>query len=141
MNTVALTPKQEKFCRCIVSGMDGKASYMAAYDTNASDQVIRNEANKLLQRDDITERIAELSKPLQNHARNTAISARQQQIDFINERIAICKQKEDEQSIIRYTDMLNKINALYKDTEETKQEQNTVVNLDMDTLRKLSGDV
>lgn len=136
---MALTPKQEKFCRCIVSGMSGKDSYIASYDTNASEQVIRNEANKLLQRDDITERIAELSKPLQNHAVNTAISARQQQIDFINERIAICKQKEDEQSIIRYTDMLNKINALYKDTEEAKQEQNTVVNLDMDTLKKLSG--
>lgn len=136
---MALTPKQEKFCRCIVSGMSGKDSYIASYDTQASEQVIRNEANKLLQRDDITERIAELSKPLQNHARNTAISARQQQIDFINERIAICKQKEDEASIIRYTDMLNKINALYKDTEEAKQEQNTVVNLDMDTLKKLSG--
>lgn len=136
---MALTPKQEKFCRCIVSGMSGKDSYIAAYDTNANDNTIRNEANKLLQRDDITERIAELSKPLHNHAVNTAISARQQQIDFINERIEICKQKDDEQSIIRYTDMLNKINALYKDTEPEQKPENSIVNIDTDMLKRLTS--
>lgn len=135
---MALTPKQEKFCRCIVSGMTGKDSYIAAYDTKATEQVIRNEANKLLQRDDITERIAELSKPLQNHARNTAISARQQQINFILERIELCKQKDDEQSIIRYTDMLNKINALYKETEPEQKPENQIASIDLNTLKKLT---
>lgn len=136
---MALTPKQEKFCRCIVSGMSGKDSYIAAYDTNASDQVMRNEANKLLQRDDITERIAELSKPLQNHARNTAINAREQQIAFINERIEICKQKDDEQSIIRYTDMLNKINSLYKESDTIKSDDNAIVSIDTDMLKRLTN--
>lgn len=136
---MALTPKQEKFCQCIVSGMSGKDSYLTAYDTNANENTVYNEAKKLLQRDDITARIAELRKPLENHARNTAINARKQQIDFINERIEICKQKDDEQSIIRYTDMLNKINALYKDSEPEQKQENSVVKLDMDTLKKLSG--
>ena len=136
---MALTPKQEHFCRCIVSGMTGKDSYIQAYDTKANDNTIRNEANKLLMRDDITERIAELSKPLQNHARNTAISAKQQQIDFILERIEICKAKEDEQSIIRYTDMLNKINALYKDTEPEQKAESQIVNIDTDMLKKLTS--
>lgn len=136
---MALTPKQEKFCQCIVSGMDGKSSYIAAYDTNASDQVIRNESNKLLQRDDITERITELRKPLLNHARNTAISAREKQIEEIQERIAICKQREDETSLIRYYDMLNKIYALYKEAETEQKQDTTINNLDMNTLKKLSG--
>lgn len=138
---MALTPKQEKFCQCIVSGMSGKDSYLTAYDTTANDNTVYNEAKKLLQRDDITARITELRKPLENHARNTAINARQQQIDFINERIAICQAKEDEASIIRYTDMLNKINALYKDNEPEQKQENSVVKLDMDTLKKLSGAV
>jgi len=138
---VALTPKQERFCQCVVSGMSYKDSYLTAYDTNCTDRTALNEASKLALREDIQDRIKALSIPVQKAAQVKALNAREEQIAFIRERIAICKQKEDEQSIIRYTDMLNKINALYKDTDEAKQEQNTVVNLDMDTLRKLSGDV
>lgn len=136
---MALTPKQEKFCQCVVSGMSYKDSYLTAYDANCIDRTALNEGSKLALREDIQDRIKALSIPVQKAAQVKALNAREEQIAFIRERIAICQQKEDEQSIIRYTDMLNKINALYKDTEEAKQEQNTVVNLDMDTLKKLSG--
>lgn len=136
---MALTPKQEKFCQCIVSGMSGKDSYLTAYDTNCTVQVAYNEANKLLLREDIQARIAAIRKPLEKAAQLKAISARDEQIAFIRERIAICQQKEDEASIIRYTDMLNKINALYKDTEAEQKPESSVVKLDMDTLKKLSG--
>jgi hypothetical protein len=134
-----LTPKQEKFCQCIVSGMSGKDSYITAYDTKASEQVIFNESTKLLKRDDITQRIKELRQPLENHYQNIAINERQQQIDFIKERIAICKEKEDEQSIIRYTDMLNKIYSCYKDNEQEEKTENTLSQMDAATLKKLSG--
>lgn len=139
MSKLKLTPKQEKFCQCIVSGMSGKDSYITAYDTKASEQVIFNESSKLLKRDDITQRIKELRVPLENHYQNIAINERQQQIDFIKERIELCKQKDDEQSIIRYTDMLNKIYACYKDTETEEKPENTVSNLDTTILQKLSG--
>ena len=136
---VKLTPKQEKFCQCIVSGMDGINSYMAAYDTKASRQVMYNESNKLLMRDDITERIKELRKPLENHIYNTQQNDRKKQIDFILDRIELCKQKDDEQSIIRYTDMLNKILALYKEQENEQKTDNKVNNLDTGTLLKLAN--
>ena len=136
---MALTPKQEKFCQCIVSGMSGKDSYLTAYDTNCKADTAYVESSRMLLREDIQNRIKELRKPQEEAAQIKALNAREEQIAFIRERIAICQAKEDEQSIIRYTDMLNKINALYKDTEEAKQEQNTVVNLDIDTLKKLSG--
>ena len=138
---MALTEKQERFCQCIISGMTNKDSYITAYDSKGSDQNAWNESGKLLQREDIQARLAVLRKPLEEAARTKALSAREEQISFIKERISICKEKDDEQSIIRYTDMLNKINGIYKDTEEAKQEQNTVVNLDMDTLKKLTADV
>ena len=134
-----LTPKQEHFCRLIVAGKDGKEAYTTAYDTKANDRVRENEARKLLMRDDITERIAEMNKPLVNHAQNTAISNRKQQIEFIQERIKICREKEDEQSIIRYTDMLNKLYNLYKEDNTPDTQENTVNNLDINTLKKLSG--
>ena len=133
-----LTPKQEHFCRCIVSGMDGKASYIAAYDTvNMKDNTIRNEANKLLMRDDVTQRIQEMSKPLQNHAINTAISVRKERIAFIQSRIELCKELGDENSIIRYTDMLNKIDNLYKDETNTENKANPLDNLDTTALTKI----
>jgi hypothetical protein len=119
--------------------MTGKDSYITAYESNCKPDTAYVEATRLLSREDIQARLTVLRKPLEEAAKTKALTARDEQIAFIRERIAICKQKDDEQSIIRYTDMLNKINALYKDTEEAKQEQNTVVNLDMDTLKKLSG--
>ena len=131
-----LTPKQEKFCQCIVSGMTGKDSYLTAYSGN-SEKAAEIESMKLLKRDDITERITELNKPIINLAQNTAINARKKQIEFIEERIAICKEKEDENSIIRYTDMLNKLYSLYKDEVNTENKVNPLENIDNNTLSKL----
>ena len=134
-----LTPKQEKFCQCIVSGMSGKDSYISAYNTKASDQTIYTESLKLLKRDDITERIKELRQPIENTIQNINISERQQQIDFIKSRIQECIKKDDEQSLIRWNEQLNKIYALYKDTETEQKTESTVTNLDTTTLIKLSG--
>ena len=90
-------------------------------------------------RDDITERIMEIRKPVINLIQNKQISEREKQIKEIKQRIAICKQKEDEQSLIRYYDMLNKIYSLYKDTEQEQKPESTMNNLDISTLKRLSG--
>lgn len=134
-----LTPKQEKFCQCIVAGMSGKDSYITAYNTKASEQTIYSESLKLLKRDDITERIKELRKPIENHSQNTAISERKAQIEYIKRRIALCEKREDEQSIIRYTDQLNKILNLYKETDTENIQDNNISQLDNNILLKLSG--
>lgn len=134
-----LTPKQEKFCQCIVSGMSGKDSYISAYDTNGNVNNAYVESSKLLLREDIQKRIQVLRKPQEQAAQIEGINARQQQIAEIKERIEICKQREDETSLIRYYDMLNKIYALYKETETEKTQDQAVNNLDVETLKKLSG--
>lgn len=136
---MALTPKQEKFCQCIVSGLSGKESYLTAYESNAKPETAYVEANRLLVREDIQARLAVLRKPLEEAAKTKALTARDEQIAFIRERIEICKQKEDEASIIRYTDMLNKINALYKDTEPEQKPENSIVNIDTDMLKRLTS--
>lgn len=136
---MTLTPKQEKFCQCIVSGMSGKDSYLSAYDTKCSEQVAYNEASKLLLREDIQKRIFTMRKPLEQAAQIKALNAREQQIDAIQKRIAVCIAKEDETSLIRYYDMLNKIYALYKETETEQKPESTVNNLDISVLKRLSG--
>ena len=136
---MALTPKQEHFCRLVASGKDYTNAYLTAYDWNGSEAGAANEAIKLVNKPEVQEKIQALIKPMEIAAQKESMNARQEQIAFIRERIAICKQKEDEASIIRYTDMLNKINALYKDNEPDQTKEHSVVNLDMDTLKKLSG--
>ena len=78
-------------------------------------------------------------KPIKNTIANTEINERKKQINFIKERIEICKAKEDEQSIIRYTDMLNKIFSCYRENDTDEKTDQTVNHLDTATLIKLSG--
>lgn len=135
---MALTPKQEAFCREYVgNGGNATQAYLTAYDSKSPVSAAQ-EGYRLLQSDDVQVYLKSLNKPLEEAARTKALTARDEQIAFIRERIAICKQKEDEQSIIRYTDMLNKINALYKDNEPEQKQTSPIGNLDMDALRKLT---
>ena len=135
---MALTVKQDNFCNYIALGKEQRESYMLAYDCN-SKRAASVESTKLLKRDDITERIKELRKPIINLEQNRIISEREKQIEEIKERIEICKQKEDETSLIRYYDMLNKIYSLYREVETEKTPDHAVNNLDVETLKKLSG--
>ena len=136
---MALKPKQEKFCQCIVAGMSGKDSYLTAYETQCSSNTAYVEANRLLLREDIQDRIKNLRKPIEEAVQIKSISARDKQIAEILERIEICKAKEDENSLIRYYDMLNKIYALYgKEYTQTKPDT-SIDKLDTETLQKLSG--
>lgn len=139
VDVLALTEKQEKFCRNVVSGMTTKDAYMSAYNTKCNDNTAWVEATRLLNKADIQEKIKALRKPLEEAAQAKAQNARQEQIEFIKKRIAICEQKEDEQSLIRWNEQLNKIYALYKETETEEKQESNVNNLDLNILRKLAN--
>ena len=132
---MGLTPKQEKFCQCIVSGMSGKDSYMAAYDCN-TDRVAYNESNVLLKRDDITKRIAELNIPVKNHAQNTAISEREKKRAVLWQII----QNGDDNAKCRALDILNKMDAEYININKNIDDSSTALQcIDKDMLIKLSA--
>lgn len=133
---MSLTPKQEKFCQCIVSGMSGKDSYMTAYNCN-SDRVALNESNVLLKRDDITERIQEIRKPVLNHAINTAISETERIKRILWEEIENARTQQDHAAIARYTDQLNKLNNAYKDNTIVENDNDNITNIDTSKLLKL----
>lgn len=133
---MSLTPKQEKFCQCIVSGMSGKDSYMTAYNCN-SDRVALNESNVLLKRDDITERIQEIRKPVLNHAVNTAISETERIKRILWEEIENARTQQDHAAIARYTDQLNKLNNAYKDNTIVENDNDNITNIDTSKLLKL----
>ena len=133
-----LTQKQKNFCYNIVSGLNGIESYMQAYNSK-NKNVANVESTKLLKREDITSYINELNKPIINHSQNVSISQRKKRIQEIEKRIEICKQKEDENSLIRYYDMLNKIDNLYKDNETEQKTDNILDNVDISTLKAITS--
>ena len=111
---------------------------MQAYNSN-SKSAASIEAMKLLKRDDITRYIQELKKPLDNLYQNTIISERKEQINFIKKRIDECIKKDDENSLIRWNEQLNKIYGIYKDDQTEQKTESTINNLDNDTLKKIAN--
>lgn len=136
---MALTPKQEHFCRLVASGKDYTNAYLTAYDWNGSTAGAQQESLKLVNKPEVQAKIQTLLKPLEIAAVKDSVNSRKEQIDFIKSRIEHCLSVDDEQSIIRYTDMLNKINNLYKESDQEIKQENTVNNLDISTLKRLSG--
>lgn len=136
---MALTPKQEHFCRLVASGKDYTNAYLTAYDWHGSTNGAQIESTKLANKPEIQCRIQTLLKPLEIKAQKDALNNRQQQIEFIQSRIEHCIANGDEQSTIRYTDMLNKIYALYKESETETKQQSSVSKVDTDTLKRLTA--
>jgi len=136
---MALTPKQEYFCRLVASGKDYTNAYLTAYDWNGSNNGAAVEAIKLVNKEEIQAKIQSLMIPMEIAVKKDSVNARQKQIDFIQSRIDHCLTTGDEQSIIRYTDMLNKVYALYKETEQATEKESDVNNLDISVLKRLTG--
>ena len=130
-----LTPKQEKFCQCIVSGMSGKDSYIAAYDCN-SDNAAMIESTKLLKRDDITQRLIELRKPIENLAQTQAISEREKKREWLWNMINNAANDNDK---LRAMDILNRMDAEYMNINVNKNDSSVDLNtIDLSTLKTLS---
>lgn len=134
---MALTQKQELFCREVVAGKSYKDAYITAYDTNAKDTTVRTESARLALREDIQERIKALSKPLQVASQIEGLNKKDERIKYIQERIKLCEERQDESSILRYVDMLNKIDNLYKEINDNKENDNSLTNLDTSILAKI----
>ena len=134
-----LTPKQEKFCQCIVSGMSGKDSYQAAYDCQ-SDNAAMVESTKLLKRDDITAKITELRKPLENLCVTKAITERERKRQWLWDMINNVNAAESDR--LRAMDLLNKMDAEYTQTN-INENRNTITfdNIDINALKTLTDGV
>ena len=128
-----LTPKQEKFCRCVVSGMTYKDSYMTAYDCK-SDNAAYIEGTKLMKRDDINSYISHLRKPIEKKVINTVISEREKKRAWLWNMIENATNDSDR---IRAMDILNKMDSEYINIQRIEQEQSTVDTMDTDTLLRL----
>jgi len=129
-----LTPKQEKFCQCIVSGMSGKDSYYSAYNTTCNENTASREAMKLLERDDVQARLTELRIPLENHARTVAMSERDRKRAVLWNIIETGTAADQ----CRALDILNRMDAEYLNVNVNKNDTAVdLKNVDLSVLKAL----
>lgn len=135
---MSLTPKQEKFCQCVVSGKSYVESYRIAYDTN-SDKAAYIESSKLIAREDIQERLKTLLKPVERATVTTAIMDREWKRNLIKERIEYCTMQGNDNAVARYLDILNKMDSEYINININKDDTTGVLDsLDAETLKALA---
>ena len=131
-----MTPKQERFCQSIVSGMSGKDAYITAYNNNSNNNTAYREAMKLLDRDDVQSRIKELRKPLELQAKTQALSERDKIKDKLWEIINGTDTNDSDR--LRAMDILNKMNAEYINIQRIEKEDTSISDLDTGKLIELT---
>ena len=127
-----LTEKQKAFCREYVSnGGNGTQAYLTAYNSN-SETSASIESARLLRRDDITEYIATLNKPLENRIQNEREKKRTWLWNMIED-VSI-----SESDRLRAMDILNKMDNEYININRNIEDKPAdIINLDTKTLEKL----
>lgn len=128
-----LTEKQKNFCREYVNNSgNGTEAYLFAYNSNSKTSAAI-EANRLLQRDDITEYIKTLNKPLENRITNERQKKREWLWNMIN------NINVSESDRLRAMDILNKMDQEYINITRNEDNKPDITKLDIDTLTKLAN--
>lgn len=110
-----LTPKQEKFCLNIVSGMNPAQAYKEAYNPpNAKDETIRVQANKTLHLPNIFLHIEELRKQQQKEINYTAKDS----FNKFNELQKKALENEDLSVATKIEELKGKLVGLYTEKKE-----------------------
>ena len=131
---MALTEKMKSFCREYVSNCgNGTQAYLIAYDSN-SETSASIEASKLLRRDDITEYIATLNKPMENRIQNEREKKRAILWEFISDT------SKTDSDRLKAMDLLNRMDSEYVNINRNITESNEdIQELDTAKLLRLVG--
>lgn len=130
---MALTEKMKAFCREYVSNNgNGTQAYLTAYNGN-SETAASIESSKLLRRDDITEYISALNKPMENRIQNE----REKKRNFLWNVI-----QDDTQSMsdrLRSMDILCKVDSEYQNININRNEDTIKLDtLDLNALKNIA---
>ena len=127
-----LTEKQKAFCREYVrNGGNGTQAYLHAYDSK-SETAASIESSKLLRKDNVTEYIATLNKPMENRIQNEREKKRKWLWDMIE------NPDTSDSDRLRAMDILNKMDSEYINiTRNLEDKPAEIAHLDTSTLLKL----
>lgn len=133
-----LTEKQRRFCTEYIRLGNGTEAYLSAYNSN-SRTAASIEASRLLDRDDIQEYLKKLRRPLEKAVIRKMVNERDTKKNLIQERIAVCIERDDDAAIARYLDIWNKLDGDYININKDITDRGTeIINLDTETLKTLA---
>ena len=111
---MGLTPKQEKFCQGIVKGLSQADAYRDAYDCeNSSDEVIWNEASKLMKSREVSARVQELRAEVTQEIKYTKADCFRQ----LQEAFAVAAEQNNSQAMRAAADSCAKLLGLNEETD------------------------
>lgn len=136
---IKITPKQDKFCRNIVSGMSLVDAYQDAYDTNGTNGTMRAEASRLMMKEEIQDRIKTLQKPVIEAIQSTSLTDYEKLKKLAIERLQLAIDRNDDTIAIKYMDIINKMIGSYVNINHNINDNKpeVIANLDTDKLKKL----
>lgn len=132
-----MNEKEKLFCECVADGYTYTDSYIIAYSPKTSNRdSIRNSASRLASRQDVKDYVTDLTKLRLERANQVNLLDTSARYNLITDRVLTCIHNGDETNLLKYLDILNKMQGTYvnitKDVTERPYE-----NLSTEDLKAL----
>lgn len=129
-----MTDKEKLFCECVGNGYTLTDSYIIAYAPKTSNRdSIRNSASRLAAKPDLRAYMDQLTKLRLERANQVNLLDTSARYNLITDRVLTCIHNGDETNLIKYLDILNKMQGTYvnitKDVTERPYENLTTEDL------------
>lgn len=137
-----LTDKEEVFCMAIADGYTQFDAYKIAYEPKTDNRAsIDSAASRTARKEDVKARISELRTRKADQHNYNDINDKNKRITFIWERINACLAKNDENNVVKYIDMLNKLAGDYKNINVNENDVKPLSTMSNEDLNKLIASI
>lgn len=137
-----LTDKEEMFCMAIADGYTQFDAYKIAYEPKTDNRAsIDSAASRTARKKDVQSRISELRTRKADQHNYSDINDKNKRITFIWERINACLAKNDENNVVKYIDMLNKLAGDYKNINVNENDIKPLSTMSNEDLNKLIASI
>lgn len=129
-----MNEKEKLFCECVANGYTLTDSYIIAFMPKTSNRdSIRNSASRLAAKPDLRAYMDQLTKLKLERANQVNLLDTSTRYNLITDRVLKCIHNGDESNLIKYLDILNKMQGTYinltKDITERPYENLTTEDL------------
>lgn len=126
----------------ICDGYSQREAYIIAYNpTTTKENSIDVMASRIANKEYIQERINELRHRKIDSINYCDINDKNKRINFIWERINACLTKNDENNVVKYIDMLNKLAGDYKNININENDVKPLSTMSNEDLNKLIASI
>jgi Asp/Glu/hydantoin racemase len=138
--TIDLTPKQQHFCRAVVSGCTMSDAYREAYNTgNMKPASVNREAHALMADPKITARVRRLQQQKDRAVVAASLSDRERVLDKLRAMLDTTEGGPIQTAQLRAAELLGKSVGLFKDVTVTEEPVRTAEEIREEIQRRLAA--